>query len=53
MRAIQWPGPDVQRKWDQATALNYIDLDAEIMPSFKTVLINDHVLSPDRADVVF
>ena len=37
----------------QATALNYIDLDAEIMPSFKTVLINDHVLSPDRADVVF
>ena len=39
MRAIQWPGPDVQRKWDQATALNYIDLDAEIMPSFKDVLI--------------
>jgi hypothetical protein len=51
--AVQWPGPDVQRKWDIAIATNSIDLDDPIMDQFKQVLIKDNVLTSARADVIF
>lgn len=53
MRAVQWMGPNVQRRLDQAIAFNWIDLDDPIMPLFKQSLIDEHVLSPARADVIF
>lgn len=53
MRAVQWMGPNIQRRLDQAVAFNWIDLDDPIMPLFKQALIDEHVLSPVRADIIF
>ena len=53
MRAIQWPGPNIQRRWDEATALNMVDLDEEMLAPFKQALIDSNVISAARADEIF
>jgi hypothetical protein len=53
MRGVQFLGPDVQRKWDVAIALDYIDLDDPIMEPFKEQLVVQNILSQDRVDVIF
>jgi hypothetical protein len=53
MRGIQFIGPNIQRRWDLATAVNMIDLDDPIMPQFKDALVSQNVISSARADVIF
>lgn len=53
MRGIQFIGPDVMRRWDKITALNSVDLNDPIIPTFKETLIQEGILTPARAEVVF
>lgn len=53
MRAVQWMGPNIQRRFDEAMALNWIDLDDPVMPQFKQQLVAQNVLSADRAELIF
>jgi hypothetical protein len=53
MRGIQFIGPNIQRRWDVATATNTLDLDDPIIPQFRDALVSQNVISSARADVIF
>jgi hypothetical protein len=53
MRGIQFIGPNIQRRWDAATATNTLDLDDPIIPQFRDALVSQNVISSARADVIF
>jgi collagen type II alpha len=53
MRGVTFIGGNLTRRWDQAIAFNYVDLDDPIMPAFKQALINEGILISARADAVF
>jgi hypothetical protein len=53
MRGVQFMGPNIMRRWDVATAVNYVDLDDPIVPQFKQQLVAEGILQQARADVIF
>jgi hypothetical protein len=53
MRGVQFMGPNIMRRWDVATAVNYVDLDDPIVPQFKQQLVDQGILLQSRADVIF
>jgi hypothetical protein len=53
MRGVTFIGGNLTRRWDQAIAQNWIDLDDPIMSSFKQALIDEGILVQARADAVF
>lgn len=53
MRGVTFIGGDLTRKWDGVMALNMIDLDDPIMPSFKAALVSEGILLSAQADVIF
>jgi hypothetical protein len=53
MRGVTFIGGNLLRRWDQAIALNYIDLDDQIMISFKQAMVDEGILMRGRADAVF
>jgi hypothetical protein len=53
MRGVTFIGGNLLRRWDQAIALNYVDLDDPIMASFQQAMINEGILMRGRADAVF
>jgi hypothetical protein len=53
MRGVQFMGPNIMRRWDVATAVNWIDIDDPIVPLFKQSLITEGILTSARAEVIF
>ena len=50
MRGIQFAGPNIMRRWDMATALNWVDLEEQMLPQFKALLIKEGIVSAARAE---